>query len=594
MKKLSLGVFCAAICMLPACSLDWPFSQKEHYTITGASEDADLDNYLGIILKDRLETKIEETKDEALNERRETYREQQIKTDLVRAMEAKGYYDGKVKYSDNTGEKFTGEYQVEPGVKYTISSVKVSPNSFSQHLRGRHIQPGSTLDALNVLTEQKKIQDRIAKGRCYFSLKVDNAVILDRQKHTGSLTYNVTAGPEGNFGRVTFTGQKNVHLSYLEKLVPWKEGDCYQSSKVETLKTSLLESGLFSGADIILPKAPEADGTVPLAINLTERAARTVKAGASYYSDEGLGILLGWEHRNFLGEAEKLAIDLNLSSLKQSLAAKLTKPFFLRKDQDLSLNADLRRQDTDAFEEVGIGLGADITRKFTEYLSGTGGVAFNLSQITDKTDPEESEDLYALVSTPFSLTYDNRNNKLDPTKGWLLTGSVEPFWDALGESDPFLKSQLGGSTYFAFDRRARYVLAVRAGVGSILGSEAVNIPPTERFYAGGGGSVRGYGYQEVGPKNDNGDPSGGRSSITASTEFRVKFTDKIGGVAFVDAGSVSDKIFPELSNLAIGAGVGARYYTGFGPLRFDIAVPLTQKEDLDQNYQFYISIGQAF
>ena len=105
--------------------------------------------------------------------------------------------------------------------------------------------------------------------------------------------------------------------------------------------------------------------------------------------------------------------------------------------------------------------------------------------------------------------------------------------------------------------------------------------------------MRGFGYQEVGPYEDD-RPTGGRSIVTGSTELRYKFTDTLGGVTFIDAGSVSDSVTPDLDNLSFGVGVGLRYYTDFGPLRFDVAVPLNQKDELDQNYQFYISIGQAF
>jgi translocation and assembly module TamA len=190
--------------------------------------------------------------------------------------------------------------------------------------------------------------------------------------------------------------------------------------------------------------------------------------------------------------------------------------------------------------------------------------------------------------------YDTRNDTLDPQKGWYLTGGARPYFDALGESDPFTKLEAGARTYMHFSDAPDLTVALRGNIGSIVGSDTADIPATERFYAGGGGSVRGFGYQEVGPKDAEGDPSVGRSLVTGAVELRTKFTNSIGGVAFVDAGSVSDSAQPDFDRFSIGAGVGVRYYTGFGPLRFDIAVPLNEKEDLDQAYQFYISIGQAF
>jgi translocation and assembly module TamA len=456
------------------------------------------------------------------------------------------------------------------------------------------VRDGENLDAASILAVQQDLFTAVQKDHCYFSLDIKNSVTLDPQSHTGKLVYNINAGDEGYFGPVNFTGQSSVKTSYLEKLIPWKEGECYRQDKIEQLKTSLLETGLFSRAEAILPAAPADDGRVAVEIQVTEHAQRTIKTGLSYYTDEGPGAILGWEHRNFFGAAEKLAAELTLSSIKQNIALTLTKPFFLRKDQSLSLNSNLGRQDTDAYEEFGANIGASLNRQFNPHLSGSAGVALTLTETTEKNNLNNDGTLYGLVSLPGSLTFDNRNNKLDSSKGWLITGSLTPFLDVLGHSDPFLKAHAGASTYYALDEDADYIFAMRAGFGSILGSGVFDVPPTERFYAGGGGSVRGFGYQEIGPKDSAGNPLGGRSIATASTELRVKFTDTIGGVAFVDAGSVSEESYADMKDIAVGAGIGLRYYTGFGPLRFDLATPLTQKEDLDQNYQIYISIGQAF
>ena len=499
-----------------------------------------------------------------------------------------------MQYEDDPDKSLTGLYRIEPGPAYTVESVTVEPAEFSALLDENAVGEGDVLDAALVLADQKALSSAIQKGHCYFSLRVKNAVILDKASHTARLRYDVEAAAEGHFGPVIFTGESSVKTSYLQQLVPWKEGECYRQEKIEQFRATLLESGLFVKADAVLPDAPDSDGTVPVEITLQDRAQRTIRAGTSYYTDEGVGLSLGWEHRNYFGAAEKLSIGLNLSMLKQSLEADLLKPLFLRKDQSLSLKTALRRQDTDAFEETGFDIGGNIIRKFHPRLTGSTGVKLSLTEITEENNLQNDSTLYGLLSFPTSLTFDNRNNALDPHRGWLLNAAVTPFMDVLGESDPFVKLQLGASTYLSFDEENRYILALRATYGSILGSGKFDIPPTERFYAGGGGSVRSFGYQEIGPKDSDGDPLGGRSMVTGSAEMRVKFTDTIGAVAFVDAGSVSDNSVTAMDDLAVGAGMGLRYYTSFGPLRFDVAVPLTAKEDLERSYQFYISIGQAF
>lgn len=594
--KRTLPRIALALCMasaLSGCALTDIFkSVKTDYSLNRNEEDSPSSDYLQSILEERLREKTKTLANDDREElsRQEDYIEQTIRADLEKALRAKGYYESRVLYEDGD-QPFQGQYVIQYGPKYSISSIKAEPDNFMQALEDVSLLQGTALDAESVLKAQGNLYDRIQKGHCYFNLTVENQVYLNQRANTGDVDFLVEAGREGTFSDITFKGNDSIKEPYLRKLVPWRKGDCFRRNKMEDYKTALLQSGLFSRAEFILPEAPANDGSVPVEIDLNERAHRSISAGLTYYSDEGPGVILGWEHRNLFGGAEILDTSLKLSALQQSLDAEFTKPFFIRKDQTLSGNASIIRQDTDAYKELGINGGISINRKFSRWLTGSTGVALSISEIEDIT--EGSTDTYGLVSLPQSLSYDTRDDKLDPHKGINATASIQPFFDTLGTGSPFLKTFASGSGYLDLGTAADIVLASRAAIGSLSGAALDKIPATERFYAGGGGTVRGFGYQEVGPQQD-GDPTGGRSIINLSLELRSKFTSKIGGVAFVDAANVSENTAPDFNNLAIGAGVGLRYYTDFGPIRFDIATPLTQKDDLEQNYQFYISIGQAF
>lgn len=591
---LCFGLLLASL-LLAGCSLGNILRGVEtDYKLQGTESDKETDAYLHTILDERLTEKtqtLSKDDDAELRKRQENYIEQTIRADLLKALQARGYYASTVTFTK--GDKsLTGRYNIEYGAQYAISSLDVVPDWYRSALAENTPKSGDTLNAEKILDAQTALQNNIGRDRCYFDLSVENRVRLDRVRNTGAVELVADVGREGRFGSLAMKGNGSVKDSYIRRLVPWREGDCFRRDKIESYKTALLQSGLFSQAEIILPEdGPDEDGTVPITLSLKERAQRTIGAGLTYYSDEGPGGVLSWEHRNFLGAAERLEAELALSALKQSLSADFTKPYFLRKDQSLSLNAALRRQDTDAFEELAIDAGGAISRKFGKHLSASTGLDASLLRIKDHA--QNTSENYALLSAPQALSYDTRNDKLDPYKGINLSLTGEPFFDLLGQADPFFKLQLTASSYLSLSDSHTTVLASKAGLGTIQGADIDSVPATERFYAGGGGSVRGYGYQEVGPQLD-GDPTGGLSLATLSLELRTKFTDKFGGVAFIDAGSVSEESAPTFSDMAVGAGVGVRYYTAFGPIRFDIATPLTQKEDLDQNYQFYISIGQAF
>jgi translocation and assembly module TamA len=187
--------------------------------------------------------------------------------------------------------------------------------------------------------------------------------------------------------------------------------------------------------------------------------------------------------------------------------------------------------------------------------------------------------------------YDNRDNKLNPTKGFRLFGYAEPGYDIINGTT-FVKMKGEASAYKSLDSAGKFVLAGRVVMGSIVGAELEDIPADRRFYAGGGGSVRGYAYQGIGPRVD-GQPVGGLSLLEGSAELRFMVSDSFGIVPFVDAGTVSEKQFPEFSDVKVGAGVGIRYLTPFGPLRVDAAVPLNKGPD-DPDFGIYAGIGQAF
>lgn len=585
-----------------------PFGEGKDYEVRiAAQDDADHDALQKALDRALENGAAEDFHTEATpqeNASRESYEEEKLRADLDKVLRAKGYYEGEVVYVDDPDRALAGTYEARPGPLYRIAAIRVEPENFAASLTPEILAPlaeGAALDAEAVLGAQSRLYEALAQKGCYYTLEVGHYVVLDPAEKTAQLTYTVAAGPDAVFGKTGFTGMETVRPAYLERMVKWKEGDCFNRAKIAALRDRILSSGLFSSAEAALPEDLDMSGEseipggaaaparpVPVTIAVKERAHRSITAGLGYYTSEGLGLNLGWEHRNIFGQAEKLGFDLNVSQLKQSLNAKFDKPYFLREDQSLSANALLRAQETDAYDESGLDSEILVNRKLDRHWTAGLGGGFSLTEI----DERGEKTTFGLVSVPGRLAYDGRDNALNPRKGAQAEFKVEPFFDVLGQSDPFTKAQASGAAYLGFGHEKDVVLAVRGLWGSIVGSGNFDIPATERFFAGGGGSVRGFEYQGVGPKED-GKPTGGRAVVTGGAELRVKATDNWGGVLFSDVGTVSETSYPDFQQLAVGAGAGVRYFTGFGPLRFDVAVPVTQREDADP-YQIYISIGQAF
>jgi translocation and assembly module TamA len=255
---------------------------------------------------------------------------------------------------------------------------------------------------------------------------------------------------------------------------------------------------------------------------------------------------------------------------------------------------------TPAYDDGDIGVRADVERHFTKTSYVTVGDSFDFTLIRDKTDVNAQGlpvgvDLKLFIATLLGeLTLDRSNDPLDPIRGWKMDTRVEPTFITGDRQLVYVKTQTQVSGYLPFDADGDTVLAARAKVGSILGGSIPDVPADRRFFAGGGGSVRGFGYQEVGPRlSDNETPEGGLSLVEGSLELRRKLTPQWGLVAFIDAGAVGSTPSPTVNDLGLGAGLGVRYNLGFGPLRLDIATPINPRLG-DGRVQVYISIGQSF
>ncbi len=597
MKKAHLLCIVLVSLMLSSCTVEsLKFWEKQTtsvaipFQLTGFDDEQDqLEGYIEATIEERL---VMEPlpEGEALDPKLVLYHAHGLESDVLKAMHAKGYYNAglDISFDDSESESPQALFYVTPGSRTTITAVSITPPRYQDEIKEIDLKAGEPLEAKQVLMAQAKIYKTLQEESCAYDLNVTHQVVLNAAMTSAEVIFKITQGKPANFGPLTYTGNESVEKSYLNKLANWEEGGCFQQKQLNTLRSNLLSSKLFSRADPVMPEGAATLDTIPVSIALKERPHRTLKAGISYYTDEELGLSLGWEHRNFFGEGEKVNADLDFSMLEQSLEATFNKPYFLREDQTLSLGTSLKREDTYAYNSHALESGFSIQRSVTDYFSVQAGADIELAHI--KEDNGDSND-YALLSPSAALTYDTRDDQLDPHKGVLLNLSAVPTFDLMGTSDPYVTTKASAQSYY--EAHERVVLAGRFKLGTIVGASTLDLPASKRFYAGGGGSVRGFGYQEIGPYED-GDPIGGRSLFEGSLELRIKATDKLGAVAFVDVGQVDDEITPSFDDLSIGAGAGLRYYTDFGPLRFDVGVPLRGDENSDNNFQIYISIGQAF
>jgi len=330
-----------------------------------------------------------------------------------------------------------------------------------------------------------------------------------------------------------------------------------------------------------------ADGTnsIPVKITVTERDKRTIRFGVNY-SDIGPGAKVLWEHRNFFGSGEHLETSFTWSEIELGGKISLTRPGFLRANQSLVLDLDASHETPDAYDSKKARATTMVLRDFTQEIQLGMGVGYQYSHVVQL----NSDERYGLVFFPLQAVFDYRDDTLNPVRGGHVFGRTAYYKDTLA-SDSFLKSVGEGRHYFTLWKKYRLSSALRLTLGSIDGASIENVPADERFYAGGGGSIRGYEYQAVGPSLGD-TPLGGDKLLEFSAELRLQPGRKLGYAVFVDGGSASADRFDR--DLRYGAGLGLRWFTGIGPLRLDVAYPLNPDETQRERVQFYISLGQAF
>jgi len=513
---------------------------------------------------------------------------------LMAVLRSEGYYHADIRIAVDAAKKPVDvTFNVTPGPRYKLERFAIAyagaedASGLPQTAHDFGISVGGPARAADVVADGDTVLRKLAEQGYPFASIADRKAVVDHDKMLMTVDLTVDPGPLTRFGDIKVSGLKTVEEGYIPVFELWHAGELYDQRKVDQMRTDLVDSGLFSAVTAAPERPPASGDDAPVDFAFSEAEHRTIGGGVNYSTTQGPGVTAFWEHRNFFGRGEDLKVSADAATLKQQLAIGLTKPNFWRRKQSLSLTGALRHENTDAYEELAIQSGAAIDRAIGTKWDVSVGTSLELTKITDDTGKRT----FLLLGLPLGLRYDGTDNLLDPTKGSRMRLQVTPYAATINRTGYFFVNELNVSTYRKVF--SRLVVAARGRVGSIFGAAREDIPATKRFYAGGGGSIRGVDYQEAGPLDADNDPIGGRSVVETSLELRYRVTSTIGIVPFIDGGTVYSQTMPQFNHLSWGGGLGFRYLTPMGPVRLDLAVPINKKPQY-HSFQFYISLGQAF
>lgn len=426
------------------------------------------------------------------------------------------------------------------------------------------------------------------------------SVVADHAAATLDAALTIAPGPRLRFGPLAIEGTQAVRAERVRAIAGLPEGDVFSPDALERAATRLRRAGAFRSVVLREAEAAGADGTLAITAALVDEAPRRFGIGGEVASFDGITLGGYWLHRNLLGGAERLRFEAEASGIGAQLggadyttAFTLTRPATFTPDTALTLGARANSRNEDDFNSEGFTLNAGLAHYFSDRLTGEAGIAYTWSRVTDRIGAE----IFQTFSAPLRLTWDRRDAPLDATRGFFLDGRLEPFV-GLASAGTGARAQLDARAYRALG--PRLVVAARAQAGTIFGATLRETPREMLFYSGGGGtvpggggSVRGQPFQSLGVFVLRADQkSGGRSFFATSGEVRVALTGAVGLVGFLDAGFVSPGEFFSAGEWHSGAGVGVRYATPIGPIRLDVAAPVSG--DTGEGVQIYVGIGQAF
>ena len=526
---------------------------------------------------------------------------------VIAVLRSEGYYDYVVEPDVGEGDAPEALVRVTTGVRSTFSKAEIvwdgatpDPATVAAAQSSLALASGAPGRAADVLAAEGRIVS-IAKKRGYADAAAHpRQVIVDHQTHTLETTFHVASGDLVHLDGLQVVTEGRTNPKWVAGLASWKKGAKYDPDKVAVLERRLRDVGVYDSVTVALATPDKTVGGLrPVVVSLGDRPRHTIELGAGYDTSEGVGVDAKWINYNLLHRADMLTLTARLAQIQQKIDLELDLPDWKRPDQTLKLGGDIFSDRTKAYDDFGLGLRTDVERHWTKTTFITVGAAFDLADTREKTAvnanaiPVGVNLKLAILSVLGDFALDRSNDPLNPTRGWRMEARLEPTVITGDRTLTYLKATAQASAYLPLGQDAATVLAGRIKIGSILGGNIPGVPADRRFFAGGGGSVRGYGYQGVGPRLSDGTPVGGVSLFEASGEVRRHITGPWGMAAFIDAGSVGPTFTPEVRQIAIGAGFGVRYDLGFGPIRVDIATPL-DRHKRDPIVQLYLSIGQSF
>lgn len=494
------------------------------------------------------------------------------------------------------------EVRPAPGPRYTLRRIALRAQSPAEAQdvaalgAPQGLAQGDPARSAPVLDAESDLIDRLRRAGHPLAAVVDREVVVDHEAQAMDVTWVLAPGPAARFAPPLIAGDSAVNPALTARVASRLTGQPYSPAAQERTRRELMALGAFDSVRVRAAQRLDETGALPVTYTLADRPRNAAGFNLSYETNYGPSGSVYYERRNAFGNAERLRLEATVSRLgagggtedvNSRIAANLRRPGLIDGRTTLVAEVAAVRERLEAYDRDAIVASTLLERPFGERWVLQTGPSLETGRIGRDGNWQE----FHLAGWVLGARYDGTDNLLDPRSGIRASIVATPYADVL-EGGGFIRALGTLRTYYDFTSDGGSVVALRGTLGSLVGADRA-VPLDKRFYAGGGGSVRGYSYQSIGPRDARNRPDGGSSLVEASAELRQRVRGNLGMVAFVDAGSVGQTETPSFSDVRLGAGVGVRYATAIGPVRLDVAVPLNKQEG-DAGYGIYVGLGQAF
>ncbi len=526
---------------------------------------------------------------------------------LDQLLDNDGYYDAMVRQSfarDAYG--IVVRYFIEAGPRYHYDAVTLpgietlgDAGEIARITRLFGINAGDAVIADRIVKSQAVLAAELPETGYPFAVVGDEALVVDHDSMGAQLTQPVQPGARLLFGQIIADDGGLFGAPHLARIARFQSGEMFRQSAIEDLRRAIIATGL--AASVRIEPQPSTDGTsTDIAVNVVPGPLRSLTGAIGYGTGDGYRIELGWQHRNFFPPEGALSVRGVLGTREQLGSVSFRRHNWRGRDRVLTIELLASNANLPAFDAQTIRFAARVERASTllyqkiwtwsleSELIGTDERAFvqpRMALVSRR---------YAIASVGGQIGYDGSNDLLDPTRGYRVSARLFPEISFQDQFFGYVRAQVDASGYWPLSGRS--ILAGRVRLATIAGASRDAIAPSRRLYAGGGSSVRGFGYQAVGPRDPLGNPLGGRSLGEFSLEARVPVWGAFSIVPFVDGGAIGSGAMlhgSDFDAMRFGAGLGVRYASNFGPIRVDVGTPINPRPG-DNRIAVYVSLGQAF